>query len=205
MKKYISVIIPVLVFILISAGCQTRIGQRADVFGFGTPEIAFLISEGFNDQETMLPMAYFVNKGFDVTIIGADTGMVSAGNSNFELRIEQAASDVSPGDFYALVVPGGQDAGQLSENPHIVAFATDFYETGKVVAAISEGQRLMETVGVHEGAEGVESVWRELEDIAEDYKDQGVFINRNLITSHGGDNLAEFSMAVERAIRSLDR
>jgi protease I len=184
---------------LMMAGC-TPVAHELE----SRPNVAVLVTEGFHDGEAYMPMGYLVNKGFDVTVIGPETGRVKAYNSDFEIVIEKAVRDVNTEDFSALILPGGRAPAVLRQNAGVVAFVTDFFNTGKPVAAICHGPQVLATAGVLEGltCSGVRSIREELEAAGATYMDEALVIDDNLITSRVPGDLAVFSQAIEEAINS---
>lgn len=172
--------------------------------GTGRPEekpvrnIAILLTEGFHDAEAYMPMGYLVNKGYDVTVIGPEKGMVKAYNSDFTIVVERDMNEISTDDFAVLVIPGGHAPAALREDPAVVAFVRAFFETGKPVAAICHGPQVLITAGVMEGmtSSGYSGIREELESAGATYMDQALVTDKNLITSRVPADLAVFSRAI---------
>lgn len=204
MKKSILTLIPVLGMVLMLNGFNAQ-AQLGDWLGMGEENIAILVTDGFNDEETLMPMAYFTNKGYDVTVIGRDTGMVRASGSEFEIRVHEAINDANAGDFDVLFIPGGEGVANLSQDTEIANFVNEFNETGNIIATMSDGQQFLQTAGVHEDPEesgAAERIEQGLEEVGEMFSDD-IKINRNVITAMGRTNTAKFTMAVEQAIRAM--
>ncbi|HDR88270.1 MAG TPA: type 1 glutamine amidotransferase [Bacteroidetes bacterium] len=162
------------------------------------PNIAVLLTEGFHDAEAYMPMGYLVNKGFDVTVIGPEKGLVKAYNSEFTIVVERDMDELVTDDFDVLVIPGGQAPAALREDPAVVAFVRAFFETGKPVAAICHGPQVLITAGVMEGmtSSGYSGIREELESAGATYMDQALVTDKNLITSRVPADLAVFSRAI---------
>lgn len=185
--------------ILVTA-CQHEVREQLAV---GEPyHIAILVDEGFHDGEAYMPMAYLMNRGAMISVIGPEEGLVTAYNSDFTIQIQRAVADVGVGDFDALILPGGQAPARLREREEVVDFARDFFESGKVVAAICHGPQVLVTAGVMHGknATGFEAIREELEEAGATYHDEAVVIHDNLITSRTPPDLYDFSAAIEQAV-----
>lgn len=165
--------------------------------------VALLVAEGFHDGEAFMPMAYLINKGYDVTVIGAEVGEVKAYNSDFTINIEKSVADVKPQDFEALVLPGGQGPAILREDEKVIDFVRKFWETGKVTAAICHGPQVLITAGVMDGktSTGIGGIREELEEAGVHFKDESVVIDDNLITSRFPDDLYDFSKTIDQEIQ----
>lgn len=186
--------------LMILAACQPETRQEAEVTA--KPEIAVLTGEGFHDGEAYMPMGYLMNRGAEVTVIGPEEELVTAYNSDFTIYIERAIQDVDVADFDALIIPGGQAPDALREHEDVVDFARDFYNSGKVVAAICHGPQVLITAGVMDGvtSTGFEGIKDELEEAGANYVDESVVIHENLITSRTPPDLYEFSAAIEEEV-----
>jgi protease I len=164
--------------------------------------VAFLVGEGVHDGETFMPMAYLVNRGATVTIIGIQADTVNAYNSDFEVRVQKTIGEVSVDEFDALVIPGGRSPALLREHDAVVAFVRDFFGTGKPVAGICHGPQVLVTAGVLEGfrATGVSGISDELKGAGAHYVDEPLVRDRNLITSRVPGDLPVFSKAIAASL-----
>ncbi len=164
--------------------------------------VAFLVCEGFHDGETYMPMAYLVNRGAKVTVIGIEPGEVTAYNSDITAVVQKSVTDVSVDDFDAIVIPGGESPANLRENEDVVDFTREFFESGKPTAAICHGPQVLITAGVLEGrqATGFGEISDELEDAGVNYQDVEVLEDDNLITSRNPDDIAIFSETIAEAL-----
>ena len=165
--------------------------------------VAFLVCEGFHDGETYMPMAYLVNQGAKVSVIGTAPGEVTAYNSDMTAVVQKSVNDVNVEDFDALVIPGGESPANLREDEDVVEFARDFFESGKPVAAICHGPQVLITAGVLEGrrATGFQDIADELRDAGADYEDVEVMEDENLITSRNPDDIPIFSETIAEALK----
>ncbi len=198
MKK--MMILPVLGLLFLFAGCQPEVSHETD---FVEPvRIAVLVDEGFHDGEAFMPMGYLTNRGALITVIGPETGIVSAYNSDFTIEIQKAVDEVGIDDFDALILPGGLAPARLRENEAVVEFAKNFFETGKIVAAICHGPQVLVTAGVLDGMDvtGVSGIREEIEEAGANYLDRSVVIDHNLITSRTPPDLYDFSSAIEQSV-----
>jgi protease I len=164
--------------------------------------VAFLVGEGVHDGETFMPMAYLVNRGATVTIIGVQAGTVNAYNSDFEIRIQKSIGEVNVDQFDALVIPGGRSPAFLREHEEVVDFVRDFFASGKPVAGICHGPQVLVTAGVLDGfrTTGVSGISDELRQAGARYVDEPLVRDRNLITSRVPGDLPVFSRAIAASL-----
>ncbi len=186
-------------FIFLSA-CQPEVRHKPDVVD--KTKIAVLVDEGFHDGEAYMPMGYLTNRGAYMMVIGPETGLVTAYNSDFTIMIQKSIEDVDVDHFDALILPGGQAPARLRENEAGVDFVRAFFNSGKTVAAICHGPQVLITAGVMEGvdATGFGGIREELEEAGVNYLDESVVIYNNLITSRTPPDLYDFSEAIKQAV-----
>ena len=203
MKKMVMKMFSVLGIAVLLTGCPGVVEEVTEIIDpLARPNVAVLVTEGFHDGEAYMPMGYLTNQGMDITVIGPETGVVKAYNSDFTIAVEKAVADVSVDDFDALLLPGGRAPAALREIPEVVEFAREFFETGKPVAAICHGPQVLVTAGVLEGrtCTAVGGIRGEIEDAGATYVDEAVVVDGNLITSRTPPDLAVFSKALGEAI-----
>lgn len=203
MKKMMLKFLPLLGVMILLTGCPGAVEEVAEVMDpLPRPNVAVLVAEGFHDGEAYMPIGYLTNQGMDITVIGPETGVVKAYNSDFTIGIERAVADVSVDQFDALILPGGTAPSVLREIPEAVEFAREFFETGKPVAAICHGPQVLVTAGVLDGhtCTAVGGIQDEIEGAGATYVDEAVVIDGHLITSRTPPDLAVFSEAITEAI-----
>lgn len=200
MKKLMLRIIPLVGMMLILSGCPQDPAEELTIDR--RPHVAILVAEGFHDGEAYMPYGYLTNQGIDVTVIGPEIGPVTAYNSDFTIGIERTVNDVSRDEFEALIIPGGKAPSVLREDADIVDFVTEFFEDGKITAAICHGPQVLVTADVLEGRTitGVSSIKEEIEEAGAEYRDEELVIDDNLITSRVPDDLDSFSVAISEAV-----
>ena len=176
--------------------------HRTDAGSLQGKEVAFLITEGFHDGETLFPMGYLLNRGAKITVIGIKPGAYKAYNSDVTVHVEKSVTEVSKDDFHALVIPGGRSPDTLRKNEAVVAFVKDFFHTDKPTAAICHGPQVLVTAGVikNRTLTGFPDIKNEISGAGGTFKDVEVHIDGNLITSRIPDDLPAFSRAIERLL-----
>lgn len=165
--------------------------------------VAILIADGFHDKETVQPRDLLVERGAAVVIIGISRGEVKAYNSDQRLMVERSIDEVRVADFNALVIPGGESPGNLIQHDPTVRFVADFVRSGKTVAAICHGPRVLVAADVLNGrtVTAAADVADEIRAAGGTYTDQVVVHQGNLITSRGPQDIGEFSQKLIDALR----
>ncbi len=165
--------------------------------------VAVLITEGFHDAETMFPLGFLQNKGAEITVIGTEPGTYTAYNSDVTAVVEFSVTDVTPAQFDALVIPGGQSPANLREHSEVVNFVRDFIQSNKPIASICHGPQVVLATGIVEGRTmtAVSGIQDEITDAGAIYVDEEVMIDGNLITSRTPPDLAAFSVAILESLK----
>ena len=166
------------------------------------PRMAVLTTDGFQDAEAYMPIGYLTNKGVDIKVIGPESGRVKAYNNDIDILIDNSIDEVSIDEFDLLLIPGGHAPTKLKENKQVVQFVRDFFNSGKIVAAICHGPQVLAKAGVLEGKTitGVSKIQEELEAVGAVFKDEPLVIDGNLITSRVPVDLPMFVKALEKAL-----
>ena len=191
-------------FVILLAGCE---GRKTHDMIPGTGKlmgnnVAFLITEGFHDGETMFPMGYLMSHGANVTVIGVERGEFTAYNSDMTAVVIRSVIEVSPDDFDALVIPGGHSPANLREHEDVITFVRAFVESGKPTAAICHGPQVLVTADVIEGRTltGVEGIEDEITGAGATFVDVEVMVDGNIITSRTPPDLAPFSKQIAESL-----
>lgn len=167
--------------------------------------IAMPLAEDFEDIEFTVPYERLRAAGHTVTLIGQSPGIVVRGKrGQATATIEITADDLYPGDFDALVIPGGYSPDKLRIDAAIVSFTRGFVETGKPVAAICHGPQLLIEAEAVRGKTLTSwpSVRTDLLNAGASWIDEAVVEDDNLITSRKPDDLEAFCDALLRRLGS---
>lgn len=157
--------------------------------------IATVLADGYEDSEFSLPQQRLTEAGHDIVIIGSETGKtVSGKRGEHSATIDKKADGVYPGEFDALLIPGGHAPDSLRTDDDVVAFVRGFVDTGKPVAAICHGPQLLIEADAVDGRTltSFASVRKDLENAGAKWIDRAVVEDGNLITSRTPDDLDAF-------------
>jgi protease I len=103
--------------------------------------VAFLFTDGVERAELLAPMSAVREAGGETVLISPKQGgvqMMDHGRESDLITTEVAAVDADPGDFDALVLPGGaENADHLSADPPSITLVRAFFTRGKPVCAAS--------------------------------------------------------------------
>ena len=94
-------------------------------------KIAVLITDDFEDSEFTSPAEAFKLAGHQVITIEKQAGKTVKGKQGeAEVAIDRAIDDVTPGEFDALLLPGGYSPDQLRGDERFVTFTRDVKNAG---------------------------------------------------------------------------
>jgi protease I len=131
-------------------------------------DILMIVGDFGEDYEIMVPFQALQMVGHDVDAVcpekergetiktavhdfrGDQTYMESRGH-NFELNATMA--EVTPGDYDALVVPGGRAPEYLRTHEPVLEAVRHFFEADKPVAALCHGPQILAAADVLDGYE----------------------------------------------------
>ena len=170
----------------------------------GVSRKALIITgDGFQDDELFRPKSSLESAGYLVTVVGIDTGVVSAYNSDKTIKIESEVSNLNPSDYDILVIPGGKAPDKIRKDKSIISFVKEFYQTGKKIAAICHGPQLLVTADIIEGVRMTcyPDMKEELISSGANYVDKELVIDGQFITSRNPNDLDVFCKEIINKIK----
>jgi len=104
-------------------------------------KVGVFLYEGFQEMEFWYPVLRLREIGADVVAIGVDGAEAATSVLGYPVTPNVAMQDTSPGDYAALVVPGG-NVSRLAQNHAFRDFLRDGAERGVRIAAASQAAAL---------------------------------------------------------------
>ena len=167
-------------------------------------KIAVLIGKDFEDSEYAQPAEAFKKAGYKLEHIGLKKGdTVTGKKQNTPVKIDIAVNDANPGEFDALLIPGGYSPDNLRANEGPVRFVREFMETGKPVFAICHGPQLLISARKLEGRKvtGWKSIIEDIKYAGGKFIDKEVVVDGNLVTSRMPADIPAF---IEASLKMLE-
>jgi protease I len=159
-------------------------------------KIACVLTNGFEDSEFRQPYDALRQAGHEVTIVGLEAGQKVDGYKGTEkgVTVERSFGEVSPADFDALFIPGGQSPDRLRAQQPAVDFVRGFFDADKPIAAICHGPQLFLTAGTFRDHRMTawKTVQEDLRLAGANVVDEEVVIDRNLVTSRQPQDIPAF-------------
>lgn len=169
--------------------------------------VAILTENGFEEEELTSPKKALEEAGAVVDIVSPQKERVKAWDHDhwsIELPVNVQVEKAQAEDYDALVIPGGViNPDKMRINKHCVAFAQQFLEQGKPVAAICHGPQLLIETGMIEGRNMTSylSVKTDLQNAGAIWQDKEVVTDNGLVTSRSPKDLPAFNKKMIEEIR----
>ena len=171
----------------------------------GKAKIACLLASGFEDSELRIPCERLGAAGYPVEIIARVAGETLTGGKGGErVRADLSIDDADPDDYEGLLIPGGYSPDRLRSDARFVSFVQAFDATGRPLAAVCDGLRLLLTAQLQKGR--TMSSWSRVQpDLAQPGAvDEPVVVDHNWITSRHPGYLEVFSAKFIEELEGLE-
>lgn len=160
--------------------------------------IAILATHGYEQSELEVPLNELKKAGATVEVVAPQEGEIKGwkkkdwGNS---VPVDKTLDKAKADDYDAIVIPGGQmNPDTLRGTPKAVALVKDFFDKGKIVAAICHGPWLLIDSGIAKGRKltSYKTVKTDLVNAGAIWEDAQVVTDKGLVTSRTPDDLTAF-------------
>lgn len=167
-------------------------------------KVIVLAEEMYNEYELWYPYYRLIEAGADVTLVGSGSAENYKSKSGLEVSVDTSADHVSTADYDGIVIPGGYAPDLMRRYPSMVKLVRDFFEAGKVVAAICHAGWMLASADIVQGKTVTcfFSIKDDLIHAGANYVDQEIVVDGNLITSRKPDDLPAFMRAVVAGLQS---
>jgi len=155
---------------------------------------ALMISaDNFEDLELFVPYYRMKEEGIQVDIASLKKGKIK-GKHGYEIEVNKTLEEVDPGEYDALILPGGKAPETIRKERTALGIAKYFFSGNKPVSAICHGAQTLITAGLLRGRHATcyRSVAEEMQAAGAIYEDKEVIVDGNLVTSRQPSDLAAF-------------
>ena len=183
---------------------QTNIGQALT-----GKRVAVLMTDGVEQVEYTQPREFLEEHGAIVTLMAPKSKGEQVQGKNHDdngdtFTVEMDVRDAKPGNFDALVLPGGEEnPKKLRESAEAIDFIRQFALEDKPIAAICHGPLALIDAGIAQ-ARHLTS-WPEskgeLIEAGAEWSDEAVVIDDKLITSRKPADIPAFNEALYKELR----
>ena len=170
--------------------------------GLDGKKIVMVLGPQYQDEEAKQPYEFLVAKGALVDVVGLEKVGLKGLHGSAVIEVTKTFDEVDPGDYDAMIIPGGKGPANLRKHPESVDFVKRFFETGKTVAAICHWPQMLASAGLLRGKHitGYHKIREEMLEAGANFTDEPVIIDANLITSREPNDIPNFNKAIEDAL-----
>lgn len=184
-------------------------------------KVAIVVANEFEDVELLYPFLRLSEEGAEIVIIPVRRGLHPrpsvrdkpvTGRYGTPIPLEvfgegvrytlREVNQVKPGEFDAIVIPGGFSPDSLRITPEVIEFIREAYRQGKVLAAICHGPQVLISAGLVKGRRvtSYSAVRDDLINAGAVFVDEPAVRDGNLITARVPDDLPEFCRLIIEAL-----
>ena len=171
--------------------------------------VAVLMTDGVEQIEYTSPRSFLEQQGARVTLIspkakGEQVQAFNHADKADRFQVELNVRDAVPGEFDALVLPGGvSNPDQLRLSAEAIDFIRSFGEQDKPIAAICHGPWTLIDAGLAKASHLTSwpSLQNDLRNAGAEWTDDAVVVDGKLITSRKPDDLPAFNDALKKALQ----
>lgn len=166
--------------------------------------VAVLMTDGVEQVEYLQPRQFLEEQGAQVTLLAPKPGGAEVQGFNHltpgdTFRVDLDVRDAEPGDYDALLLPGGvANPDQLRLSHDAISFIRDFAREDKPIAAICHGPWTLIDAGIVR-AKHVTS-WptlrTDLVNAGAEWTDDEVVVDGRLVTSRNPHDIPAFNRAL---------
>ena len=170
--------------------------------GLDGKKIVMVLGKQYQDEEAKQPYEFLVEKGALVDVVGLEKVGLKGLHGSAVIEVTKTFDELDPGDYDAMIIPGGRGPANLRKHPESVDFVKRFFETGKTVAAICHGPQMLASADLLRGKyiTGYDKIKEEMLEAGANFTDEPVVIDANLITSREPNDIPNFNKAIEDAL-----
>jgi len=152
--------------------------------------------EGYQDKELADTKTALEQSGH--TSVITSTTQEAHGKLGGKTGVDVIASDVNPGDYDATVFIGGPGSIGLADDATVQDIAKNFYNAGKVVAAICAAPLLLAKIGILQGKKATcdPSQNESLKQSGAALTNKPVEVDGKIITGNGPEASYEFGKTI---------
>jgi protease I len=167
--------------------------------GVAGKRVAIVATDGFEQSELAEPKRALEEAGAKTEIVSLHPGTIRGWkerNWGDEFRVDKTVAQADPGDYDALVLPGGvMNPDKVRTDADAVAFVRKFFDDGKPVGAICHGPWTLINAGVAKGRlmTSWPSLRQDLVNAGARWTDEEVVVDHGLVTSRKPADIPAFN------------
>ena len=157
------------------------------------------LAEGFEEVEAISIIDLLRRAEIRVDVVGLDDEIVT-GRNNIRVLCDKTLSEVNENDYEAIVLPGGNPGYKnLASSEKLMNIVKNFNSKGKVVGAICAASTILSKIGILKGKRA--TCYPSMKDEIENYVNEKVVIDDNIITSQGPATAIDFALQIIKTLK----
>jgi len=178
--------------------------QQASNQALQGKRVAILMTDGVEQVEYTGPRGFLEQQGAQVTLVspkpaGDEIQGFDHLTPDQKFKVEMDVRDARPGDFDALVLPGGvANPDQLRLSMDAITFIREFGRENKPIAAICHGPWTLIDADLVTGKRMTSwpTLQLDLQNAGAQWTDEQVVVDGKLVTSRKPDDIPAFNQAI---------
>lgn len=187
-------------------------------------KVVIVAANEFEDIELLYPFLRLSEEGAEVVIVPIKVGLHPrpalkdkpvTGRYGIPIPLEvfeegsryaiKELKQIKAEDFDAIIVPGGFSPDHLRIEKNVLELVSEFYQKGKIVAAICHGPQVLISAKLVKGKKctSYEAVRDDLVNAGAIFVDEPAVKDGNIITARVPDDLPEFCQLIIESLSSL--
>lgn len=149
------------------------------------PERVLIITaDDTQDLEFFYPYYRLNEAGYTVDVATPKGGSFK-GKMGIGLKETKAIDALKPADYALIYIPGGKAPAELRKNQTVINFVTQFFQSGKPIAAICHGAQVLITANIIRGRKisAYPEIKNEVEEAGAYFADEALAIDGQFITA----------------------
>ena len=161
-------------------------------------KVAIIVDNLYQVLEVWFPYYRLKEAGLKVDLIAAEAKKEYHSKEGYPCTSDIAAADAKAEDYDCMVVPGGFAPDFMRRSSHVLKFANDMVDTGRVIAAICHGGWLLCSTKAYKNKKATcfMAIKDDIINAGAEYLDAECVVDGNLITSRKPDDLPAFCLAI---------
>lgn len=146
-------------------------------------KVLYLVAAEFEDLEFWVPTMRLQEEGAGVVIAGLTAKDTFRGKYGVPAKSEISFESVNPGDYDAVLIPGGWAPDKLRRYASVKHIVRSFYDQGKTVGMICHAGLVGISAGIVSGhqATGSEGIKDDLVNAGAIWRDEPAFPSGNIV------------------------